>query len=59
MIHIPEVETITNQATGHGKRAICQSSRLDLIFVRKSNYMSPCLLVENVVALVVQKEAGR
>jgi hypothetical protein len=33
--------------------------QLELIFDRKSNYISPCLLVENVAALVVQKEAGR
>jgi hypothetical protein len=40
-------------------RATVHGSQLELIFDRKSNYMSPCLLVENVAVLVVQKEVGR
>ena len=39
--------------------ALSALRQLELIFDRKSNYISPCLLVENVAALVVQKEAGR
>jgi hypothetical protein len=35
------------------------AARFDLIFDRKSNYMSPCLPVETVAARVVEKEAGR
>jgi len=43
----------------HFGRLLDSGSQLELIFDRKSNYIRPCLLVENVKVLVAQREAER